>query len=160
MEEIIYVHYGSTVFDASKGFPVRNRPKWSKPLGGLWASRQNASFGWKAWCEQEDFRECDERNSFKFRLSDDAKVAVIHSMKDLLELPTIGDYDSNSFFSKFFNDIVINFEECVNQGYDAIELCWYGKEYKDKADDDLYFGLYGWDCDSIVILNPSVIITI
>lgn len=37
---------------------------------------------------------------------------------------------------------------------------WYGSEYKDKKADDMYFGLYGWDCDSIVILNPSVVVPI
>lgn len=55
---------------------------------------------------------------------------------------------------------VIDFEECVRQGYDAIELCWYGDEYKDKKADNMYFGLYGWDCDSIIILNPSVVVPI
>ena len=72
VEEIIYVHYGSTVFDSSKGFPIRNDANWSKPHGGLWASRQNSTFGWKTWCEQEEFRDCDEHNSFKFRLHDNA----------------------------------------------------------------------------------------
>lgn len=35
-----------------------------------------------------------------------------------------------------------------------------GDEYKDKKADDMYFGLYGWDCDSIIILNPSVVVPI
>ena len=89
MKGIVYIHYGSTVFDSSKGFPIRNEANWSKPRGGLWASRQNSTFGWKTWCEQEEFRDCDEHNSFKFRLCDNAKVAVIHNMKDLRCLPTI-----------------------------------------------------------------------
>ena len=95
-----------------------------------------------------------ENNSFKFQLCDNSKVAIIHCMKDLDCLPTIG-----SNCSIFWNK-VIDFEECVRQGYDAIELCWYGSEYKDKKADDMYFGLYGWDCDSIVILNPSVVVPI
>lgn len=82
------------------------------------------------------------------------KLPIIHCMKDLDCLPTIG-----SNCSIFWNK-VIDFEECVRQGYDAIELCWYGSEYKDKKADDMYFGLYGWDCDSIVILNPSVVVPI
>lgn len=39
MKGIVYIHYGSTVFDSSKGFPIRNEANWSKPRGGLWASR-------------------------------------------------------------------------------------------------------------------------
>lgn len=154
VEEIIYVHYGSTVFDSSKGFPIRNDANWSKPHGGLWASRQNSTFGWKTWCEQEEFRDCDEHNSFKFRLHDNAQVAVIHNMKDLRCLPTIKSSIS------IFCGTVIDFEECVRQGYDAIELCWYGNEYNEQKADDMYFGLYGWDCDSIVVLNPLAIIPI
>ena len=80
MEGIIYVHYGSTDFDASKGFPIRNKANWTKPRGGLWASRQNATFGWKSWCEQTEFWNCDEYNSFKFRLRNNSKVAVIHNI--------------------------------------------------------------------------------
>lgn len=72
MKAIVYIHYGSTVFDSSKGFPIRNETNWSKPRGGLWASRQNSTFGWKTWCEQEEFGDCDEHNSFKFRLRDNA----------------------------------------------------------------------------------------
>ena len=154
MKGIVYIHYGSTVFDSSKGFPIRNEVNWSKPRGGLWASRQNSTFGWKTWCEQEKFRDCDEHNSFKFRPCDNAKVAVIHNMKDLRCLPTIKSSTSS------FWDTVIDFEECVRQGYDAVELCWYGDEYSEQKADDMYFGLYGWDCDSIVVLNPLAIIPI
>jgi hypothetical protein len=31
MKGIVYIHYGSTVFDSSKGFPIRNEANWSKP---------------------------------------------------------------------------------------------------------------------------------
>ena len=33
-------------------------------------------------------------------------------------------------------------------------------EYKDIARDNLHFDLYGWDCDSIVVLNPNVVVPI
>lgn len=35
-----------------------------------------------------------------------------------------------------------------------------GMNTKTKKADDMYFGLYGWDCDSIIILNPSVVVPI
>lgn len=54
-----YIHYGATEFIPTKGFPIKNLEHFMKPKGGLWASRKNASFGWKDWCEQEDFRHCD-----------------------------------------------------------------------------------------------------
>ena len=49
MQKPIYVHYGSTFFEPSRNFPISNHRNWSKPFGGLWASRQDATFGWKKW---------------------------------------------------------------------------------------------------------------
>ena len=57
-----------------------------------------------------------------------------------------------------FSCYLIDFEKCVRLGIDAIELCWYGDEYADIASGDLHFELYGWDCDSIVVLNPNAVI--
>lgn len=153
MKKNIYIHYGATSFDSSIGFPIKNLVGWTKPQGGLWASRQDASFGWKAWCEAEQFRYYDDHDSFKFILKDETKIAIINSMVDLRRLPTIES--SSAIF-----DICINFEECLRRGFDAVELCWYGYEYIDKRVDDMYNGLYGWDCDSIVVLNPEAIVQI
>lgn len=47
-------------------------------------------------------------------------------MKDLRCLPTIKSSTSS------FWGTVIDFEECVIQGYDAVELCWYGDEYSEQ----------------------------
>ena len=43
MQKPIYVHYGSTFFEPSRNFPISNHRNWSKPFGGLWASRQDAT---------------------------------------------------------------------------------------------------------------------
>lgn len=152
MRQPIYIHYGATLFNPSKNFPIRNRQNSNKPLGGLWASRQDATFGWKKWCERERFTKCDDKNSFIFRLSDDSKVAFVHNRKDLDCLAT--------YRHSVTENKIIDFEESLRRGYDAIELCWYGNEYQDKNIDNMHFILYGWDCDSIIVLNPSAIITI
>lgn len=151
MKKQVYIHYGSVKFDPTKGFPISNIPMFPKPNGGLWASRANASFGWKDWCKEEDFRECDRSNSFEFTVRDGAKVIVINTVEQLKALPQVDDRMKTWY--------CIDFERCVQQlGIDAIELCWYGNEYKDVAAGDLHFELYGWDCDSIVILNPNIVI--
>ena len=154
MKTPVYIHYGSTVYDPKRGFPIRNEEYWVKPKGGLWASRKDASWGWKDWCEAEAFRDCVETDAFEFVLCDGANVAIINTFKSLHALPEMpkGRFSSMSY--------IIDFEECFRQGYDAVELCWYGEEYHRNRKDDLYFNLYGWDCDSIVILNPDIVVPI
>ena len=45
----------------------------------------------------------------------------------------------------------LDFEEIVRIGIDALEFT--------LGNGELYFPLYGWDCDSILILNKSIIIS-
>lgn len=141
MQDKIYIHYGHAAFDPNLFKPIQNEQCWIKPKGGLWASPVNAIRGWKDWCEAEEFRECIEENSFKFMLPD-ANIFVIDSVEKLKELPTI----SNITWSCI--STLIDFEKCIKLGYDAIELCL-------SADDKLYWELYGWDCDSILVMNPD-----
>lgn len=44
----------------------------------------------------------------------------------------------------------VDFEKLIEDGVDAIE-------FNISNDWDLYMALYGWDCDSTLILNPDVI---
>lgn len=148
----IYIHYGAKQFNPRLNFPIKNECCWVKPKGGLWGSRKNASFGWKEWCSREEFRDCKDDGSFEFVLRDQSKIAVVSTLAQLRRLPNI----KNS--SPFYSAYLIDFERCLRLGIDAIELCWYGEEFKEIASGDLYFELYGWDCDSIVVLNPDAVI--
>lgn len=151
MNRQIYIHYGAKQFDPLLNFPIKNEHCWVKPEGGLWASRINASFGWKDWCAREEFRDCKDDCSFKFVMRDENKIAVISTLAQLRRLPHI----ENSIIRSSY---LIDFEKCLRIGIDAIELCWYGEEFEKVASGDLYFELYGWDCDSIVVLNPDAVI--
>lgn len=156
MSNQIYIHYGSTSFDPAKGFPIQNRDYWVKPKGGLWASRIDASYGWKAWCERKEFCECDPSNAFRFIIKNGYEIYTISTIKQLHALLQINS--SRRYFNLL--GYCIDFEACLKLGIDAIELCWYGDEYKDISDGDLYNELYGWDCDSILVLNPNAILVI
>ncbi len=61
-----YIHYGSSAFSHVKFVPATQEGCWVKPKGGLWGSPIDAQHSWKDWCEGENFRECNEDNSFKF----------------------------------------------------------------------------------------------
>lgn len=140
-----YIHYGHNEFNKNKFQPIKNRLDISKPLGGLWASRVDSNNGWKNWCESSEFAIEHLGVNFIFSLIEDAKVVRITNSDQLKELPKI-----NNQLSIPTMWTMIDYEELANE-YDALEVLI-------SEDRELYFNLYGWDCDSIVIMNPDIII--
>lgn len=140
----MYVHYGCKEFLKSKFKEIKNI-NFTKPLGGLWASDVIAEYGWKAWCENEHFRECTKKNAFYFNLAPEANVLHIRCLEDLEDLPANKRADSWLRETK-----LLDFETLKESGYDAIEL-HLSNDYR------LYWAMYGWDCDSILIMNPDVV---
>ena len=140
-EKKIYIHYGSKHFDKNLFQEIKN-VAFVKPEGGLWASDVKAKYGWKEWTEDNNFmtEKYNKDNYFKFRLKDTAKVLKLEKPSDLINLPK----DKELLKLRFYN--CLDFEELKKQ-YDAIEIII----------DKLYWDLYGWDCDSILILNKEVI---
>ena len=75
MDQPIYIHYGSSKYDPNHFVTPRNsdgRCIYNKPLGGLWASRTDSDYGWKNWCEDNEFHTDNLSSAFKFKLRDDA----------------------------------------------------------------------------------------
>lgn len=145
MERVVeYVHYGNVRFIRERFKPITNKPFFTKPYGGFWASRVGAIEGWKEWCENEQFRLCEEGNSFRFFLNPLAKVLHVRTPGDLKYRPLL---DRQSTWGPKYLD----FEALVKQGWDAVEL-----HLSDWP--PLYDILYGWDCDSILIMNPDIVI--
>ena len=147
----VYIHYGDAKFDSNKFVPIHNYAGWNKPIGGLWASRVDAPLGWKEWCERENFRVCDEINSFKFTLSPTANIITIDSMEALENLPSYYTLKTEKIGNN--TSFYLNFEIMVKDGVDAVEL-------KLSQCYALYWAMYGWDCDSIIVMNKEIIIPI
>lgn len=141
-----YIHWGSASFRYSDCMKIKNqRGCLTKPRGGLWASPVDAEYGWHDWCSDENFRSYDEDNCFKFTLRKDARVLMIDGKDVLTDLPKYKDPDfSHNVW------VSLDFEELVRQGYDAVEVSI-------SDDPRLYMLLYGWDCDSILVMNPDVV---
>lgn len=142
-----YIHYGSDTFDIKKFEKVTNWEMMSKPKGGFWASRVDTNYGWLQWCMGNEF--CVEKlnTHFTFMLSENAKILTIDNYEQLKNLPL----NSNLPIDVPISWIMLDFEELAKE-YDAIEVL-ISNDYN-----KLYFGLYGWDCDSILIMNPNIII--
>lgn len=140
------IHYGSKCFDITKFDEIANIPTRNKPKGGLWTSPIDSNYGWKDWCVDGNFVDCSKDASFEITLEENASILVINDILDLEEFNWIIDKEWN-----WLNGI--DFEELKTR-YDAVHLTesgnWNTRGYEEK-------NLYGWDCESILILNKNVI---
>lgn len=135
----VYIHYGSQKFNKDIFKPIKNNDGWTKPIGGFWASPICVEFGWKDWCESENFKEYPESCCFTFTLPE-ANILYISNVENLKDLPTKG---SDHWWT------CLDFEKLMKSGYDAVEV-------NISSDRRLYNVLYRWDCDSILVMNPDV----
>ena len=137
-----YITCGTSEFDIDKFKPVKNNGR--KPSGGLWASPTDSPLTWKEWLEWE-MPEWKEKysESFEFSLTPDARLLEINTLQELNDRlgKNIGPDD-------FVGSI--DFEGLAKH-YDAVQI------NVGSNRDELYWPLYGWDIDSLVVLNPNVI---
>lgn len=146
-----YIHYGHAEFRPELFREIKNRYAFVKPSGGLWASPVDAKRGWKEWCTDENFCVGRLLDSFTFKLSENSKILHIRTTRDLESLPL----QTNVWHTMW---VVLDFEKLLADGWDAVEL-HLSEECQDERGwfDGLYWELYGWDCDSILIMNPDVV---
>ena len=116
---------------------------FTKPCGGFWASRKHDPQGWKSWCEGEEFWLEKLERHFLFKLKDGARVLELSDKDQLSDLPQMSVWNRWDMFS----DVRLDFE-LLALDYDAIEVTDIGQ---------LYWPLYGWDCNSILIMNPDIV---
>ena len=142
-----YIHYGPTQFDPAAFQPIQNRLHTNKPYGGLWASAVDAKFGWKKWCKDAEFDFCFT-SSFRFHLHPNARVYVVDSSEKAKRMPQ-REKSARELGIEITFPVLPDFER-IAKDYDVID-------FRISDDRSLYHTLYGWDCDSVLILNPNVI---
>lgn len=140
-----YIHYGSKAFNKNKFVNISNL--FIKPKGGLWASRIDSKYGWKEWNDENKFTTCLKENSFTFSLKSGANVIELFSAGDLAALPCITENQLE--FPIYDEYYIIDYERCIKMGIDAIEVR--------SISGGLYYPLYGYDCECILILNPEIV---
>ena len=174
-----YIHYGSKEFDpklVDKSLEVmRNFEPYDgvgkfnmiknygfKPKG-LWASPVNAAYGWKEWCESEEFHTERLNSSFRFTLSNKAKILKIRTEKDIMDYLILSDYTKDRIKNDKCLKITKNIKIYTStsdrfnlsklaEDYDGIELF-----LSDNYNSLRYSVFYSWDCDSICIWNKDII---
>ena len=152
-----YIHYGSSRFDPLLVMDQSktNMASINKPNAGLWASPVNSDWGWKDWCESEQFYKNDFSKYFVFKLKPNAKILTIRSLKDWnLVLNEILDASlQDSLFLDMNIDKRNAIWDYISKSYDAILVIMsdhYGSMH-------MSFEFNSWDCDSIVVFNPEVV---
>lgn len=126
-------------FDLSKFLTPANRDH-AKPVGGLWTSPVDSEFGWAQWCEGQDFG--DLSTSFKLKFT--GHVYVIDCVEAAKCMPWRN--------IDFLKHLCWPDYEAI-QGVDAIYLTKKG-EYATRYSDPW---LFGWDCETVFVMNPACI---
>lgn len=160
-DDELYVTYWSKSrppFDSNKiqiilGDPFLN---FSKPQCAFWGSPVNSNFGWKEWCEREEFGDYDWDSPIYFKLKVNSTILKI-DIEDLRE-EVLGKYVANCknfpFNCRYLNHL--DFSKMVEDGIDAVQLMD-GNLGHYFIDNDYEFIFNSWDCESIVVLNKDVI---
>ena len=135
-----FIHFGSSRLDRNKFKDISEETYCGglKPRGGLWGSNESLeSYGWREWCRDNEY-ECDTSSYFRFRLKDSARLLVVTG-DELLEQNHLYEmeYPPSSTYKDWTS---------IRERYDAVYMAA-------GSDRDLYFKYYGWDCDSILVLN-------
>ena len=148
-----FVHYGDDHFDPEKFNLVKNSVYRNKPKsGGLWASPVNSKkYTWAKWCRRENFNTNELEIGFKFDINFDSprilKIFNIHDMerlrKYIIHNKIFGERDDFTGFEAY------DFES-MSKDYDALYI-------EAGSSPKLYCAMYGWDCDSILIMNPEIL---
>jgi hypothetical protein len=151
----LYRHYGCKTFSEGLFTSVRNEPLFCKPIGGLWGSpvREDGNTGWAEWCRGENFHVNLLRSHFDFCLSAGARLATIDTLSDLQTFMECHGQRRDVRFP--LSCLVLDFEK-MSADYDAIELTDNGQ----CATRFSKPSLYGWDCESVLVLVPTVVVAV
>lgn len=139
----IFVHYGSSKLDRSKFKEITNETYCGglKPLGGLWGSNDNG-YRWKEWCKDNNYNTERLKDSFRFRVKDGYRVLNVR----------------NTELSSYCISELSCFEIIVQTiDWNRVKRDWDAVYIEAGSNIELYHRYYGWDCDSILVLNFDAI---
>lgn len=138
----LYLHYGTDIFRPELFKSIKNRENFNKPANGFWGTPINGGYTWRDYCQDELPYLCYLLNKVcLFRLKPGAKMIRIEKKEDVEE---IKHYQKEGIYSTSYP---LDYEQLAKE-YDAIE--WWKNDFT-------HWQFYGWDIDSIVVLNASAI---
>jgi len=141
------VHFKSNAFDAAKFNPIRNPlgNYWIKPKGGLWTCPAQSKHSWKDFCKVEGFNTHTLGKSFQLKFHSTARIAVVDNYHDLQCLPMMKRLINGEV------ERVVDWETLSHYA-DALWLTERGEQLTRLS---VPYNLYGWDCETVLIMNPK-----
>ena len=146
-----YITYGFVLEDPKK--IVTNLDECiNKPKKALWGAPVDAEFGWKDWCENEEWWPGGKPDyfdkSFKWTLKEGSKILTINKVEDIINICRAGLMRPNKF-----RCIALDFYRILDCGYSAVELT--NGDIGHRPVNGLEANFCSWDCESIVVLDPK-----
>lgn len=137
---------------------IQNIRDFVKPKGGLWTSpyTPNSEYysAWHEWCIHEDFNSGLSKDSVIVELKKYAMYYVIDSQNDLKDfIEIVGECESEFTKSTGHKFAVYPNWENASAMFDAIYLTQKGAWDTHIPFENREYNLYGWDCETVLILN-------
>lgn len=153
----IYITYNNKDIEFNKDL-IKTSLKTNyinKPTEAFWGSPENAEYGWKEWCESEEFGDYDFDNPIRWKLKDGSKIYTI-SLKSVTTINGINKLSRYIISNELESMIYLNYRQMRNNNIAAVELldARVGHLFRNRIE----ISFNGWDCESIVVLDPSKII--
>lgn len=157
---VTYLRKAAGPFDINAIFTDLTPRVINKPKSAFWGSPLNAKFGWKDWCESEEWGDLGG-DKVIWTLQEGSKILRIirKEVEDMKTSPLLKYYIKERIVSSTraeYGDFYLNFTELARQNYAAVELmdASIGHSFTNRL--ELSFNV--WDCQSIVVLDPSKLI--
>ncbi len=153
----VYRHYNNPTYKFGVSLPyfsaeeftsVTNRlTPWNKPeSGGLWLSKIGTMYGWYDWCKDNMPKWINNATYFDVKLCENANIIYFKCEEDLWRL---AKSHPDWFLESLVPWYTFDFERMVHDGVDAIDV---------DIMNGLYDPLYGWDCNSVLVMNKDVVV--
>jgi hypothetical protein len=142
--------------------PIQNIKDFVKPKGGLWTSPYtlNSQYysAWHEWCSHEDFNSGLSKDSVVVELKENVRYFVIDSqqcLKDFIDI--VGECESEFSKTTGYKFAVYPNWEIAATIFDVVYLTQKGAWDTHIPFENREYNLYGWDCETVLVLNYDCI---
>lgn len=154
-----YINMSRYEFDINRFNPITNCNGFIKPNGGLWACTYEENYVWRDTLDilGISYRMKNYKYYNIFELREDARILNISCIKDLEDVMEKYQSEETKKIGLSILSQALDFEKLAKD-YDAFhvedcEVLYINYFYRS-------YSLYGYDCESLIVFNPDIMINI